>query len=130
MDKSELYETFLSLIQGTTIDQIKQFYVIHQRFDWASSTNFHLNHLISTLTKFSSIPYDQDFYSYLSRFLKTFAFPSDNLHHYFSQSTLLKRFNLRDTTDSIGMKQYGIDQLPIIYDLQSEQKRSLIDAEK
>ena len=127
MDKSELYETLLSLIHGTTIDQIKLFYVLHQRFDWASSTNFHLNHLISTLTKFSSIPYDQEFYSYLSRFFKTFAFPSDNLHHYFSQSTLFKRFNLRDCSEYPGMKQYGIDQLPIVYDLKSEQKRSLAD---
>lgn len=127
MDKSELYETFLSLIHGTTIEQIEQFYLLHQRFDWASSTNFHLNHLISILTRFSSIPYNQEFYSFLSRFLKIFAFPSEQLHHYFPQSTFSKRYNLRTPSNQFGLKQYGIDQFPIIYDLQLEQKRSLSD---
>ncbi|CAF1344617.1 unnamed protein product [Rotaria sordida] len=130
VDKSELYETLLSLINGTTINQIENFYLLHQRFDIASSSNFHLNHLIMTLTKFSSIPYNQDYYSFLSKFLKIFNFNNQNIHHYFYQSTLLKRFNLKNISKQIGMKQYGIDQLPIIYDLKFEQEQSLIKQQK
>jgi hypothetical protein len=113
----------LSLITGATINQIENFYLLHQHFDYASSTNYHLNHLIFTLTKFSSIPYNQDFYSFLSIFLKTFGFHDQNLHHYFYRSTSLKRFNIENHSNQLGMKQYGIDQLPIIYDLKSEQER-------
>ncbi|CAF3055202.1 unnamed protein product [Rotaria sp. Silwood2] len=96
IDKSELYETLLSLLNGTTINQIENFYSLHQHFDFASSSNFHLNHLIMTLTKFCSIPYNQDFYVFLSKFLKTFCFHNQHIHHYFYQSTLLKRYNLRN----------------------------------
>ncbi|CAF1002430.1 unnamed protein product [Adineta steineri] len=123
VDKSELYETLLSLINGATINQIENFYLLHQRFDIATSSNFHLNHLILTLTKFCSLPYNQDFYSFFSLFLKTFCFHDQSLHHYFYQSTLSKRFNSKNLSDHIGMKQYGIDQLPIIYDIQFEQER-------
>lgn len=124
VDKSELYETFISLINGSTITQIENFYLLHQRFDFASSTNFLLNHLILTLTKFSSIPYNQDFYSFLSIFMKTFCFHEQNLHHYFYRSTLSKRYNIKNHSDQIGMKKYGIDQLPILYDLKFEQEQS------
>ncbi|CAF1400234.1 unnamed protein product [Rotaria sp. Silwood1] len=130
VDKSELYETLLSLLNGTTINQIENFYLLYQQFDYASSSNFHLNHLIMTLTKFSSIPYNQDFYSFLSKFLKTFCFHNQSIHHYFYQSTLLKRFNMKNISKQIGMKQYGIDQLPIIYDLKFEQEQSLIKEQK
>ncbi|CAF4980086.1 unnamed protein product, partial [Rotaria socialis] len=130
VDKSELYETLLSLFNGTTIHQIENFYLLHQRFDFASSTNFHLNHLIMTLTKFSSIPYNQDFYSFLSIFLKTFCFHDQHLHHYFYQSTFSKRFNSKNIPKDVGRKQYGMDQLPIIYDLKFEQERPLIKENK
>ena len=123
VDKSELYETLLSLVNGATIDQVEYLYLIHQHFDYASSTNFLLNHLVWTLTKFSSIPYNQDFYSYLSIFLKTFCFHKQKIHHYFYQSTLFKRFNLRNISKQIGMKQYGTDQIPIVYDLKFKQEQ-------
>jgi len=130
VDKSELYETFVSLINGATITQIENFYLLDQRFDFASSSNFPLNHLILTLTKFSSIPYNQDFYSFLSIFLKTFCFHNQHIHHYFYQSTLSKRFNSKNFSNQIGMKQYGIDQLPIIYDIKFEQERPIIIEKK
>jgi hypothetical protein len=79
--------------------------------------------MIFTLAKFSSIPYDQDFYSFLSIFLKTFAFHEQNLHHYFYRSTSSKRYDKPNQSNQIGLKQYGIDQLPIIYDLKTEQER-------
>ena len=126
VDKSELYETILANVHGATITQIEYFYLLHQRFDIASSSNFHLNNLIMTLTKYSSIPYNQDFFSFFSIFLKTFCFQEQHLHHYFYRSTSSKRFNRENLSDQIGMKQYGIDQLPIIYDIKSEQERSTI----
>ncbi|UJR09566.1 hypothetical protein I4U23_013801 [Adineta vaga] len=126
VDRSELYETLVSLFNGATITQIEQFYVLHQRFDIASSSNFHLNYLIMTLTKFSSIAYNQEFFSFFSIFLKTFCFQEQNLHHYFYRSTLSKRFNRKYLSEQIGMKQYGIDQIPIIYDIKFEQEQSII----
>ncbi|CAF0956337.1 unnamed protein product [Adineta ricciae] len=126
VDKSELYETILANVHGATITQIEYFYLLHQRFDIASSSNFHLNNLIMTLTKYSSIPYNQEFFSFFSIFLKTFCFQDQHLHHYFYRSTSSKRFNRENLSDQIGMKQYGIDQLPIIYDIKSEQERSTI----
>lgn len=130
VDKSELYETLLSLINGSTINQIENFYLLYQRFDIATSSNFHLNYLILTLTKFCSIPYNQEFYSFLSMFLKTFCFQDQNIHHCFYESTLFKRFNSKNISKQIGMKQYGIDQLPVMYDLKLEQKPSLAKDKK
>jgi len=130
VDKSELYETFLSLLNGATINQIENFYLLHQRFDIASSSNFLLNNLILTLTKFCSIPYNQDFYSFFSRFLKTFCFHDQRLHHYFYRTTLSERFNSKNISDQLGMKRYGIDQIPIIYDVKLEQERPAIIEKK
>lgn len=130
VDKSELYETLLSLINGTTINQIEYFYLLHQRFDFASSSKLLLNHLLMTLTKFSSIPFNQEFYSFLSLFLKTFCFHDQNIHHYFYESTIPKRFNIKNRPIEIGTKQYGIDQLPIIYDLKFEQEQPIVKEKK
>jgi len=119
VDKSELYEIFISLINGATINQIENIYLIHQHFDYAVATNFHVNHLLSTVTRFCSIPYNQEFYSFFSRFLKTFCFYQQNLHHYFYCST----FSKRSINQINSSKQYGIDQIPIIYDIKFEQQQ-------
>jgi hypothetical protein len=62
--------------------------------------------------------------------LKTFCFHNQHIHHYFYQSTLSKRFNSKNSSNQIGMKQYGIDQLPIIYDIKFEQERPIIIEKK
>lgn len=121
VDKSELYETLLSLFHGATITQVEDFYLLHQRFHIAASSNFPLNHLIGTLTKFCSVPYDQDFYSFLSTFLKTFCFQELGMQHYFYQPASPKRVNTTNLAEQIGLKQYGSDPLPVAYDIKSEQ---------
>jgi hypothetical protein len=124
IDKSELYETCFSLTNGITITQIEQFYLLHQQFDRASSSNFPLQNLLSTLAKFSAIPYNQDFHLFLSRFLKTFCF-QNRLHQYFYRSTDCKRSHDTARVDQIGTKTYGIDHLPVMYDLKFEQERPI-----
>jgi len=62
--------------------------------------------------------------------LKTFCFHNQNLHHYFYQSTQSKRFNRKNISNQIGMKQYGIDQLPITHDLKFEQEQPTIIEKK
>lgn len=122
VDKSELYETCLALVDGVTITQIEHFYLLHQRFDLASTSNFPLHHLLWTLTNFSSIPYNEEFHSFLSRFLKIFCLHY-RLDHYFYQSTASRRTELSEGIHPTGRKQYGIDLLPVAYDLKLEQER-------
>lgn len=128
VDKSELYETCLSLVNGATITQIEQFYLLYQRFDFASSSNFPLQHLISTVTRVSCIPFNQEFHSFLSRFLKAFCF-HQRFYCYFYRPTRLQRTHQKSSANQIGMRQYGADRVPIPFDLKLEQEHAVKSSE-